>query len=96
MPELPLSFFLRLPRAVYCCPLLGPMAHVCLPSFETMVPEVDATKNLAPGVATAGYKGYQAMAVALSARVTSNLKVKVGAGISSATTTVGAGASYQW
>jgi autotransporter adhesin len=62
----------------------------------TMVPEVDATKNLALGVATAGYKGYQAMAVALSARVTSNLKVKVGAGISSATTTVGAGASYQW
>ncbi|WP_121320921.1 YadA-like family protein [Paraburkholderia sp. RAU2J] len=62
----------------------------------TMVPEVDATKNLALGVATAGYKGYQAVAVALSARVTSNLKVKVGAGVSSATTTVGAGASYQW
>lgn len=62
----------------------------------TMVPEVDATKNLALGVATAGYKGYQAMAVALSARVTPNLKVKVGAGISSATTTVGAGAAYQW
>ncbi|HEY4295137.1 MAG TPA: YadA-like family protein, partial [Paraburkholderia sp.] len=62
----------------------------------TMVPEVDATKNLALGVATAGYKGYQAVAVALSARVTSNLKIKVGAGISSATTTVGAGAAYQW
>ncbi|MEW9584834.1 YadA-like family protein [Paraburkholderia sp. DGU8] len=62
----------------------------------TMVPEVDATKNLALGVATAGYKGYQAVAVALSARVTQNLKVKVGAGISSATTTVGAGAAYQW
>ncbi|CAB3777185.1 hypothetical protein LMG28614_00378 [Paraburkholderia ultramafica] len=62
----------------------------------TMVPEVDATKNLALGVATAGYKGYQAVAVALSARVTQNLKVKVGAGVSSATTTVGAGAAYQW
>jgi autotransporter adhesin len=62
----------------------------------TMVPEVDATKNLAIGVATAGYKGYQAVAVALSARVTQNLKVKVGAGISSATTTVGAGAAYEW
>ena len=62
----------------------------------TMVPEVDATKNLAIGVGTAGYKGYQAVAVALSARVTQNLKVKVGAGISSATTTVGAGAAYQW
>ena len=62
----------------------------------TMVPEVDANKNLAIGVGTAGYKGYQAVAVGFSARVTQNLKVKLGAGISSATTTVGAGAAYQW
>ncbi|MGF6771634.1 autotransporter adhesin [Paraburkholderia sp. GAS199] len=61
----------------------------------TMVPEVDMGKNLAIGVGTAGYKGYQAVAVGLSARVTPSLKVKVGAGISSATTTVGAGAAYQ-
>jgi autotransporter adhesin len=62
----------------------------------TMVPEVDAGKNLAIGVATAGYKGYQAVAVGFSARVTPSLKVKIGAGISAATTTVGAGAAYQW
>jgi autotransporter adhesin len=62
----------------------------------TMVPEVDANKNLAIGVGTAGYKGYQAVAVGLSARVTQSLKVKIGAGISSAATTVGAGAAYQW
>ena len=62
----------------------------------TMIPDVDANKNLAIGVGTSGYKGYQAMAVGLSARVTQNLKVKLGAGISSATTTVGAGAAYQW
>ncbi|MFM0605390.1 YadA-like family protein [Paraburkholderia sediminicola] len=62
----------------------------------TMVPEVDANKNLAIGVGTAGYRGYQAVAVGLSARVTQSLKVKLGAGISSATTTVGAGAAYQW
>nr|WKF60468.1 Autotransporter adhesin SadA [Paraburkholderia busanensis] len=62
----------------------------------TMVPEVDTSKNLAIGVGTAGYKGYQAVAVGLSARVTQNLKVKLGAGISAATTTVGAGAAYQW
>ncbi|RKE39819.1 trimeric autotransporter adhesin [Paraburkholderia sp. BL23I1N1] len=62
----------------------------------TMVPEVDANKNLAIGVGTAGYKGYQAVAVGLSARVTQSIKVKLGAGISSATTTVGAGAAYQW
>ncbi|MFM0729827.1 YadA-like family protein [Paraburkholderia sediminicola] len=62
----------------------------------TMVPEVDANKNLAIGVGTAGYKGYQAVAVGLSARVTQSVKVKLGAGVSSATTTVGAGAAYQW
>ncbi len=62
----------------------------------TMIPEVDANKNLAIGVGTAGYKGYQAVAVGLSARVTQNLKVKIGAGASSATTTVAAGGAYQW
>jgi autotransporter adhesin len=62
----------------------------------TMIPDVDANKNLAIGVGTSGYKGYQAVAVGLSARVTQSLKVKLGAGISSAATTVGAGAAYQW
>ncbi|ASW02714.1 YadA-like family protein [Paraburkholderia aromaticivorans] len=62
----------------------------------TSIPEVDASKNLAIGVGTAGYKGYQAVAVGLSARVTQSLKVKLGAGISSATTAVTAGAAYQW
>ena len=62
----------------------------------TMIPDVDANKNLAIGVGTSGYKGYQAVAVGVSARVTQSLKVKLGAGISSATTTVGAGAAYQW
>ena len=62
----------------------------------TAVPEVDANKNLAIGVGTAGYKGYQAVAVGLSARVTQSFKVKLGAGISSAATTVTAGAAYQW
>ncbi|OAJ53278.1 hemagglutinin [Paraburkholderia ginsengiterrae] len=60
------------------------------------IPEVDANKNLAIGVGTAGYKGYQAVAVGLSARVTQSLKVKLGAGISSAATAVTAGAAYQW
>jgi autotransporter adhesin len=62
----------------------------------TSIPEVDSSKNLAIGVGTAGYKGYQAVAVGLSARVTQSLKVKLGAGISSATTAVTAGAAYQW
>jgi len=46
-------------------------------------------------VGTAGYKGYQTVAVGLSARAQS-LKVKIGAGVSSATTIIGAGAAYQW
>jgi hypothetical protein len=39
---------------------------------------------------------YQAVAVGLSARVTQSQKVKIRAGVSSAATTVGAGAAYQW
>jgi hypothetical protein len=62
----------------------------------TMIPEVDPGKTLAVGVAGGTYKGYQAAAVGASARITQNLKVKVGAGISGSETTVGAGASYQW
>ncbi|MFM0211374.1 YadA-like family protein [Paraburkholderia sediminicola] len=62
----------------------------------TMIPEVDPGKTLAVGVAAATYKGYQAAAVGASARITANVKVKVGAGISGSETTVGARASYQW
>jgi trimeric autotransporter adhesin len=46
--------------------------------------------------ATDGSIAYQAAAVGASARITQNLKVKIGAGISAAGTSVGAGASYQW
>nr|WP_235993522.1 YadA-like family protein [Paraburkholderia solitsugae] len=62
----------------------------------TMIPEVDQGKTLAVGIAGGSYKGYQAVALGASARITANLKVKVGAGISAADTTYGAGASYQW
>jgi autotransporter adhesin len=62
----------------------------------TMIPEVDPGKTLAVGVAGGTYKGYQAAAVGASARITQNLKIKVGAGVSGSETTVGAGASYQW
>lgn len=62
----------------------------------TMIPEVDPGKTLAVGIAGGNYKGYQAVALGASARITANLKVKIGAGISAADTTYGAGASYQW
>nr|WP_304571684.1 YadA-like family protein [Trinickia terrae] len=62
----------------------------------TMIPDVDPGKTIAVGIGTANFKGYQAAAVGASARVTPNLKLKVGAGMSAAGTTVGGGASYQW
>ncbi|MFD2059674.1 YadA-like family protein [Paraburkholderia solisilvae] len=63
----------------------------------TMIPDVDQGKTIAVGVGTGNYKGYQAMALGASARITQNLKVKIGAGMAPGNgTTVGAGASYQW
>nr|WP_235023264.1 YadA-like family protein [Caballeronia glebae] len=62
----------------------------------TMIPDVDQGKTIAMGIATANYKGYQATAIGASARITQNIKMKVGAGYSQAGTTVGIGAAYQW
>ncbi|WP_321959451.1 YadA family autotransporter adhesin, partial [Burkholderia cenocepacia] len=62
----------------------------------TMIPDVDVGKTIAVGVGTANYKGYQAAALGASARISQNVKVKLGAGISAAGTTVGGGVSYQW
>ncbi|WP_342310559.1 beta strand repeat-containing protein [Burkholderia pyrrocinia] len=62
----------------------------------TMIPDVDPGKTLAVGVGTANYKGYQATALGASARITQNLKVKLGAAIGSGGTSVGGGMSYQW
>jgi autotransporter adhesin len=63
----------------------------------TMIPDVDQGKTIAVGVGTGNYKGYQAVALGASARITQNLKVKLGAGMSPGNgTTIGAGASYQW
>ncbi len=62
----------------------------------TMIPDVDPGKTIAVGIGTANFKGYQAGAIGASARITQNLKVKVGAGLSAAGTTVGGGMSYQW
>ncbi|WP_244193078.1 YadA-like family protein [Paraburkholderia eburnea] len=63
----------------------------------TMIPDVDANKTIAVGVGTANFQGYQATALGVSARVTQNLKVKMGAGYStSGGATWGGGMSYQW
>ncbi|WP_231752121.1 YadA-like family protein [Burkholderia sp. MSMB1498] len=62
----------------------------------TMIPGVDPGKTLSFGIGGATYRGYQAVAMGGEARITANLKMKIGVGISSGGTTVGAGASYQW
>ncbi|WP_346778444.1 YadA-like family protein [Paraburkholderia sp. Tr-20389] len=62
----------------------------------TMIPDVDQGKTIAVGIGSGSYHGYQAAALGASARITENIKIKLGAGISAQGTTVGAGASYQW
>lgn len=62
----------------------------------SMIPDVDLGRTIAVGIGTANYRGYQATALGATARVTQNVKVRVGAGLSSGGSTVGIGASYQW
>lgn len=63
----------------------------------TMIPDVDLGKTLALGVGVGTYRGYQAMAIGGTARITQNIKLKAGAGLGSGGgTTVGVGGSYQW
>jgi len=75
----------------------GAYGGVAAATALTMIPDVDQGKTIAVGIGTANYKGYQATALGASARVTQNLKVKLGAGYSAGGgTTVGGGMSYQW
>jgi autotransporter adhesin len=62
----------------------------------TMIPEVDKDKTLSLGIGTAGFRGYQAVAIGGTARLTENLKMKAGVGMSPGGTTVGVGAAMQW
>ncbi|HKU00225.1 MAG TPA: YadA-like family protein, partial [Paraburkholderia sp.] len=62
----------------------------------TMIPSVDPGKTISFGIGAATYKGYQAVALGGEARITQNLKVKAGVGLSSDGNTVGMGAAYQW
>ncbi|WP_316251712.1 YadA family autotransporter adhesin [Paraburkholderia sp. UCT2] len=62
----------------------------------TMIPDVDPGKTLAVGIGTGNYKGYSAVAIGFSARLTDNLKIKGGASTSGSGSVVGAGIGYQW
>jgi len=63
----------------------------------SMIPEVDPGKTLSLGIGTAGYQGYQAMAIGFTARIASNIKIKGGVAVNgSGGNSFGFGASYQW
>lgn len=62
----------------------------------TMIPDVDQGKTLSLGIGGATFQGYGATAIGFTARITNNLKVRGGVGISSGGNTYGVGASYQW
>jgi autotransporter adhesin len=62
----------------------------------TMIPEVDPGKTLAVGIGTGSYKGYSAVAIGFTARVTQNVKVKGGVSMTDAGSVYGAGVGYQW
>jgi autotransporter adhesin len=62
----------------------------------TMIPDVDLGKTLALGIGTGNYKGYSAVAIGFTARVTDNVKIKGGLSNSAAGSVYGAGAGYQW
>ncbi|OXJ22594.1 hypothetical protein CFB82_40025 [Burkholderia sp. HI2714] len=61
-----------------------------------MIPEVDLGKSIAVGVGAASFQGHVATAIGVSARMTENLKLKAGVGLSSGGQTYGGGVSYQW
>ncbi|MFM0390106.1 YadA family autotransporter adhesin, partial [Paraburkholderia dipogonis] len=62
----------------------------------TMIPEVDKDKTLSFGIGTGGFRGYQAVALGGTARITENIKMKAGVGMSPGGTTFGMGAAMQW
>ncbi|HHW4683305.1 MAG TPA: YadA family autotransporter adhesin [Xylella sp.] len=74
----------------------GAYGGIAAVSALTIIPDVDQGKTIAIGVGRATYKGYQGIALGASARISDNVKAKLGVGYSSEGTTVGVGASYQW
>jgi trimeric autotransporter adhesin len=62
----------------------------------SMIGDVDKDKTIALGVGVGTYRGYQAIAVSATARLTDNLRVRAGAGVTSGSSAAGVGATMQW
>ncbi|MCI0152121.1 YadA-like family protein [Paraburkholderia sediminicola] len=73
----------------------GAYSGIAAATALTTIPDVDKGKTLSFGAGVSTYKGYQAVAIGGTARITENIKVKAGAGMGSNGTTIGVGASYQ-
>jgi autotransporter adhesin len=65
-------------------------------SALAMIPSLNQNDIAGIGVAIAGYKGKQAIAVGATANVHSNLVIKIGAGISGNDATYGIGGLLRW
>jgi len=74
----------------------GAYSGIAAATALTMIPEVDPGKTLSVGIGTGNYKGYAAVAIGFTARVTDNLKVKGGVSMTDAGSVYGAGVGYQW
>ncbi|OLL28252.1 hypothetical protein BTH42_28705 [Burkholderia sp. SRS-W-2-2016] len=74
----------------------GAYSGIAAATALTMIPDVDKDKTLSLGIGGGTYKGYQALAIGGTARITQNIKMRAGVGYSSGGTTAGVGASYQW
>ena len=59
----------------------------------TMIPDMDSKQNFSIGVGGASFDGFEALGVAVSARLGEDVKLKAGASISGGTTTYGGGLS---
>jgi autotransporter adhesin len=61
-----------------------------------MIPGADSDKHMSIGVGGASYGGYAAFAVGATVRVTQNLGVKLGVGLTSDNKNVGVGVTYRY
>lgn len=71
-------------------------AGIAAATALTMVPGVDPGKRVSFGIGMGAFKGHGAIAVGGEARISENLKVRVGMGFAGGNNTAGAGAAYQW
>ncbi len=60
------------------------------------IPELDRDANFGVGLGTATFLGQKAMALALRARVSDNLKLSINGGVAGAQRVLGTGVMYQW